>query len=76
MSSKNKQLKRLERQNGLLQEFSQEEDHYEEKKIGENWYVKNWNGGTKRWQVAIYSNASFRKYKGFQEKPVDLNWIV
>ena len=74
MSSKLKQQKRLERQLGLLQEFSQEQDHYEEKKIGDNWYIKSWNGGTKRWQVAIYSPDSYRRYKSYSNLS-NTNWI-
>ena len=60
----NKRLKRLERQKGLLQEFSgQEIECYEEKKIGENYYIKSWNGTNKCWQVSIYKPESYARYK-------------
>lgn len=66
---KSKQLKRLLKQLELLHEFDhQKQDCYEERKIGNEWYVKQWNGGTKRWQVAIFSEDSFRRYKSFQNK--------
>lgn len=69
MSTKRKQQKRLERQRELLKEFAhQVGDFYEEKQVGEQWYVKMYNRGTDRWQVAIYSNEAYRKYKTFQER--------
>lgn len=64
-SMKGKQLKRRQRQEELLKEFKQTTDHYEEKKIGYSWYIKSWNGGTGNWQVAIYPEESYRKYKSF-----------
>lgn len=52
-----------------LKHFShQGEDHYEEKKVEDEWYVKMYNRGTQRWQVAIYTLESFKKYKEFGEK--------
>lgn len=66
--SRKQKMRRL-RQEGLLHEFDhQVVDHYEERKVGNDWYVKSWNGGTNLWQVAIYSESSFRRYKSFQEK--------
>jgi hypothetical protein len=58
-----KKAKRWKRQLELLKNF--EGDFYQEKKIGNEWYVKMWNGGTARWQVAIFTEEKFRKYKGF-----------
>ena len=55
--------KKLLRQQELLKNF--EGDFYQEKKINDKWYVKMWNGGTKRWQVAIYSEDSFKRYKSY-----------
>lgn len=58
--------RRQAKQLGRLQEFAhQVTDHYEERLIGDEWYVKSFNGGTKRWQVAIYSKDSFRRYKSY-----------
>ena len=63
--SKSKQLKRQACQIELLKNF--EGDFYQEKKIGDKWYVKMWNGATKKWQVAVYGENSFRNYKKFTE---------
>lgn len=38
---------------------------YEEKFIDDKWYVKSFNGGTKKWQVAIYSIDAYKRYKGY-----------
>jgi predicted RNA-binding protein with PUA domain len=65
MKGQLKKQKRLERQLELLKNFNQEEDHYEEKKIGNQWYVKSFNGGTKRWQVSIFEEGAFGNYKAF-----------
>lgn len=66
MTKKKRELRRL-RQEELLKNFQQDEDHYEEKKVGSEWYIKNWNGGTKKWQVSVYSNQSYRNYKNYNE---------
>lgn len=62
----NKKQRKLKEHQDRLSQFDQEYDHYEEKDMGSEWWVKMWNGGTKRWQVAIFSPQSFQKYKGFQ----------
>lgn len=70
----NKKQKRNQRQLELLKNF--DGDFYQEKKIGDEWYIKMWNGGTKRWQVAVYSNLSYKKYKAFdtmKEESEDLD---
>lgn len=67
MSKKSRQIKRQIRQLELLKEFAhQVGDFYEEKRVGDNWYVKMYNGGSDKWQVAVYSSSSFRRYKNFQ----------
>ena len=65
MKGQAKKLKRLERQNELLKNF--EGDFYQEKKVGNEWYVKSWNGGTKRWQVSIFQESKFKNYKAYSE---------
>jgi hypothetical protein len=65
MKGQAKKLKRLARQIELLSNFIQEEDHYEEKKIGDDWYIKSFNGATCKWQVSIFSNQSYKNYKTF-----------
>lgn len=61
-----KKREREERQRLLLSQF--QGDFYQEKKIGQEWYVKMFNGGTKKWQVAVFTEASFKRYKMY-EKP-------
>lgn len=64
--AKKKRLR--EKQIELLKMF--EGDFYQEKKVedqfGEQWYIKSFNGGTQRWQVSVFSAASYKKYKSFQ----------
>ena len=50
----------------LITFFDKEED-YDEKYIHGFWLIKSWNGGTKKWQVAIYPEESYRNYKMFGE---------
>jgi len=47
----------------LLKHFTG--DGYEEKCVDGVWLVKQWNGNTKRWQVAQFSEESFKRYKAF-----------
>ena len=65
-----KRDKKRERHEALLKEYfsHQVRDFYEEKQVGDKWYVKMYNGGTDKWQVAVFSNESFRRYKTFQQK--------
>ena len=62
-----KKTKRQARQELLLKEVfgHQVRDFYEEKLAGDNWYVKQYNRNTDRWQVAVYTKDSFRRYKSF-----------
>ena len=62
--------KRIARQELLLKEVFSHQigDFYEEKQVGDKWYIKMYNRGSDRWIVAIYSNDSFRRYKTFQER--------
>ena len=51
-----------QRQNFLLSFFDKESD-YSEKQVNGFWLVKQWNDGLKEFQVAIYTEESFKKYK-------------
>lgn len=62
--SKKKQKERQERQIELLKNF--EGDFSQEKKVGNEWQIKMWNGGTQKWQVAVFNEVLFRKYKSFE----------
>lgn len=55
------------RRSFLLTFFNQEIEHYEEKEINNYWLIKQWNGDTKRWQVAIYTKESYNNYKQYQK---------
>ena len=59
-----KSNKRQQRQLELLKHF--EGDFYQEKKVGDNWYIKMWNGGNQKWQVAVFTQKSFRNYKSYK----------
>ena len=61
------------KQEFLLSFFN--DNGYEEKQVNGFWLVKQWNGNTKDWQVAIYTNQSFTKYKEFTDKGKQLDWI-
>lgn len=66
MSKANKERSKQEsnaRQRFLLSFFSN--DGYEEKEVNGFWLVKQWNGATETWQVAIFSKDSFKGYKTF-----------
>lgn len=49
------------RQEFLLSFFS--DNGYEEKEVNGFWLVKQHNGNTGNWQVAIYSKEAFERYK-------------
>lgn len=47
--------------------FKQEKDHYEEKKVGDRWYIKNL-GVKNTWQVDIYSEENYNRYINYSNK--------
>lgn len=63
MPKKTKKEYNLIRQNFLLS-FFDDEDKYAEKEVHGFWLVKHWNKDTHRWQIAIYTQESFKRYKG------------
>jgi hypothetical protein len=68
MSNTRKEKRKLEniiRQQELLKNF--EGEFYQEKKVGNNWLVKMFNKDNGKWQVAVYSEDSYRKYKDYQK---------
>lgn len=67
MKGQSKKLKRLQEQQDRLTQFDQEVDHYEEKDMGGEIWVKNYNGTTGRWQVSIFTPKSFRRYKNYTD---------
>lgn len=72
-----KKNKRLEIQKERLQEFNhQTEDHYEERKIGSEWWIKSYSGVTNRWMVSIYSEQSYQKYKNYNENKNNFEYAI
>ena len=55
--------KTKKRQQEFLLTFFSDEPKYQEKEINGFILVKCFNGNNKRWQVAIYTQDSFRNYK-------------
>ena len=52
----------------FLLSFFNDKQEYEEKKVNNHWLVKQQNGKTKEWSVAIYSEESFKNYKEAHKK--------
>ena len=52
------------KQEFLLSFFTEIE--YQEKQVNGFWLIKNWNGNTNNWQVSIFPEESFKKYKTAQ----------
>ena len=63
-----KQEKRKAEQLRRLSLFIQVTDHYEERQIEGNWWIKQWNGSTNCWQISIYSPESYQKYLEYKRK--------
>jgi len=63
-----KKQKLRERQIELLKMF--DGDFYQEKQVDNEWYIKSWNGGTNKWQVSIYSEVAYRRYKSFNGEKI------
>ena len=66
MNTTKKQLEKRAKQDELLKMFGG--DFYQEKEMPDCVYIKMWNGGTGRWQVAKFSLSGFRKYRAFLDK--------
>jgi hypothetical protein len=62
MSSKQKKYYNDVKRSFLLS-FFDDTEKYTEQNVNGFWLIKQWNGNDKRWQVAIYSEESYRKYK-------------
>lgn len=43
-------------------------DSYQEKQVNGFWLVKSWNGNNKQWQVAIFTEETFKNYKRFYKE--------
>lgn len=66
MTSLKKQLEKRAIQDELLKMF--DGDFYQEKITPECVYIKMWNNGTERWQVAKFSLSGYRNYRQFIDK--------
>ena len=49
---------------------------YEERFVNGFWLVKQWNGNTEKWQVAIYTQDSFDRYKTYDENRKQMEFEV
>ena len=74
--TKTKKLRMDKEREDKLKLFEQTYDHYEEKRIGDKWYIKSFNGGTKFWQVAVYSLASYERYKQYGQNRQDFEYKI
>lgn len=72
IASKTKKLNKRIKQEEKLARFVQDYDHYEERQVGEEFWVKQYNGNSDKWQIAVYSRESFRNYKKFKGGGIDL----
>lgn len=72
--SKTSKNKRHQLQQELLSLF--EGDFYQEKKVGDKWYIKMFNGNTGNWQVAQYSEKSYKAYKSFSQSKERLDYLL
>ena len=43
-------------------------DHYQEREVNGFMLIKQWNGNTKSWQVAIFTKDSFENYKKYGQE--------
>ena len=59
---------RRKRHDFLLTLFDDNGGHYAEKEINGYWLVRCFNGNSKMWQVFIYTQDSFKRYKEYQER--------
>jgi hypothetical protein len=75
MSSKSntKKLRRQQEQQRRLAIFVQDYDHYEEREINGEIWVKQYDAANHNWIVAIYSRESFRRYKNFSDNLRELD---
>ena len=64
MSKQSKELNKNYR--SFLKTFFEEEG-YQEKEVNGYWLVKSVNGETEREHVSLYTQASYKRYKGFTE---------
>ena len=64
-----------QRRHDFLLTFFKDCPEYAEREVNGYWLVKQWNGNTQKWQVAIYTQESFKKKKEYAEtylKPLEL----
>jgi len=72
LSLKEKEIQKIKntnRHNFLIEQyFNGIHEGYATKNVG-NWVlVRQWNGGTNRWEVAIYTKESFGIAREFQQR--------
>jgi hypothetical protein len=60
-----KDPKKIKRQEELLKHFEGMPEGYQEKQVGNLWYVRSWNPAFERYFVAIYTQENFNRFKGY-----------
>ena len=65
MKKTEKQKKRDMKIKFLLSFF--DKDKYQEKEVNGFWLIKQFNSNNGKWQVAIYSQESFKNYKSYKQ---------
>ena len=68
---KEKQKKNNATRHAFLLTFFSEGEHYDEVLIHGYTLIKQWNGATKRWEVAIYTPESYENKQHFSYTPHD-----
>ena len=73
MSKINKQIKNANRHEFLIEQyFDGIHEGYATRAVG-NWVlVRQFNGGTNRWEVAIYTKESFGKHLEYSQTHLDV----
>lgn len=57
-----------ERRRDFLLTFFDKEEGYETKQVNGWWLVKSWNGTSRLWQIAIYSQKAFDAYSKYNNQ--------
>jgi hypothetical protein len=72
LSQKEKEIQKIKNTNRheflIEQYFNGVHEGYATKIVGDWVLVRQWNGGTNRWEVAIYTRESFNIAREFSQK--------
>jgi len=68
--SEKKERNRIRQQ--FLLSFFENEPKYQEQNINGFWLIKQFNGNTEKWQVGIYTEDTFKRYKEWSNRQGNL----